>query len=68
MDIISYVLGSSRTFSELPFNEVDSLVLAQFSYAKLEAVDQAAGRRWRSGARILHGRILRQGFLRCDNR
>lgn len=52
MDIISYVLGSSRTFSELPFNEVDSLVLAQFSYAKLEAVDQAAGRRWRSGARI----------------
>lgn len=52
MDIISYVLGSSRTFSEQPFNEVDSLVLAQFSYAKLEAVDQAAGRRWRSGARI----------------
>ncbi|MGN0673765.1 MAG: Mbeg1-like protein [Anaerovoracaceae bacterium] len=52
MDIISYVLGSSRTFSELPFNEVDSLVFAQLSYAKLEAVDRAAGRIWRSGARI----------------
>ena len=52
MDIISYVLGSHSTFAEKPFNEVDSLVLAQLSYAKLEAADTAAGRRWRSGGRI----------------
>lgn len=30
--IIEYVKSEMRTFQELPFNEVDSLVLSQFSY------------------------------------
>lgn len=36
MNIIEYVKRTSETFQELPFNAVDSLVLSQLSYARLE--------------------------------
>lgn len=36
MNIIDYVKRTSETFQELPFNAVDSLVLSQLSYARLE--------------------------------
>lgn len=36
MNIIDYVKRTSATFQELPFNAVDSLVLSQLSYVRLE--------------------------------
>lgn len=36
MNILDYVKNTTRTFEEMPLNPVDSLVLSQLSYARLE--------------------------------
>lgn len=44
MNIIEYVKTATETFSERPFCPVDSLVLSQMSYCRLEAVLHGEGR------------------------
>ena len=36
MNILDYVKNTTRTFEEMPLNQVDSLVLSQQSYARME--------------------------------
>lgn len=43
MNIVDYVRREERTFSELPFSDVDSLVLSQLSYADLTGVAPGLG-------------------------
>ena len=44
MNLIEYVIQSTETFRERPLGPVDSLVFAQLSYVKFEAVLQKQGR------------------------
>lgn len=44
MNITEYIARADRTFSEEPFNPVDSLVLSQLSYAGLEIVIDELGK------------------------
>ena len=38
MNIVGYVRREERSFEELPFSEVDSLVLSQLSYADMRGI------------------------------
>lgn len=53
MNIIDYLAHAEKTFSEEPFNPVDSLVLSQLSYAELEHVIDGLGKdRIKPGMRL----------------
>ena len=41
-NIIDYTREANKTFSEEPFNPVDSLVLSQLCYSRLELSEKAA--------------------------
>lgn len=60
MNITEYIARADRTFSEEPFNPVDSLVLSQLSYAGLEIVIDELGK-----DRVKPGMTIRD-FLRNE--
>lgn len=52
MDIIGYAQKNNKTFTEKPFDEIDAVMLAEFSYAKLEKVESDLGAKWSKKATL----------------